>query len=79
MIDDSRITWCSSEVEAANGADAIALMTEWKQFRFVDFQPIKDQMKGIAFFDGRNQYKATDMKSRGFDYICIGAPDALQT
>ncbi len=78
MEEHPQITWCSTETEAASGADAIALMTEWKQFRFVDFKPIKEQMKGIAFFDGRNQYKAPDMKSRGFDYICIGAPDALQ-
>jgi len=75
---NSAITWCSNEVEAAAGADAIALMTEWKQFRLVDFKPIKEKMKGFAFFDGRNQYKPLDMKTRGFDYISIGAPDVLQ-
>ncbi len=72
------ITWCANEMEAAYGADAIALMTEWKQFRLVDFKPIKDSMKGLAFFDGRNQYKPFDMKARGFDYISIGTPDILQ-
>lgn len=74
---NSQIIWCNTEIEAAKGAHAIALMTEWKQFRFVDFKPIKEQMKGIAFFDGRNQYKPLDMKNRGFDYISIGVPDAL--
>lgn len=76
--DSSQITWCASEFEAANGADAVALLTEWKQFRLVDFQNVKDQMKGIAFFDGRNQYKPLDMKEKGFDYIAIGIPDQLQ-
>lgn len=75
LLDSTKITWCQSEIEASKGADAIALMTEWKQFRLVDFKPIKDKMKGIAFFDGRNQYKPLDMKAKGFDYISIGAPD----
>ncbi len=73
----SQIAWCSDEFDAAKGADAIALLTEWKQFRLVDFKPIRDNMKGIAFFDGRNQYKSVDMKNRGFDYISVGVPDQL--
>ncbi len=72
------ITWCSDEFDAASGADAIALLTEWKQFRLVDFKPIRDRMKGIAIFDGRNQYKPSDMKTKGFDYIGIGVPDQIQ-
>jgi UDPglucose 6-dehydrogenase len=72
------ITWCTDEFDAAHGADAVALLTEWKQFRLVDFKPVRDRMKGIAFFDGRNQYKPLDMKNKGFDYIAIGVPDQLQ-
>lgn len=72
------ITWCESEFDASNGADAIALLTEWKQFRLVDFKPIRKKMKGIAFFDGRNQYKPLEMKQKGFDYVSIGVPDQLQ-
>ncbi len=69
------IHWCNDEVDAAQGADAIALVTEWKQFRLVDFHPIKQTMRGSAFFDGRNQYKPLDMRNKGFDYISIGMPD----
>jgi UDPglucose 6-dehydrogenase len=71
------IHWCESEFEAAQGADAIALLTEWKQFRLVDFNPVKAKMKGHVFFDGRNQYKPLEMKNKGFDYISIGVPDTL--
>lgn len=71
------IEWCSDEFDAAKDADAIALLTEWKQFRLLDFSPIRNNMKGFAFFDGRNQYKPLDMKSKGFDYISIGVPDVI--
>lgn len=77
LVEHPNITWCEDVMEATDGADAIALLTEWKQFRLVDFTPIKKRMKGLAFFDGRNQYKPLDMKNRGFDYISIGVPDAI--
>lgn len=76
--ESSQISWCENEFDAAKGADAVALLTEWKQFRLVDFKSVRNQMSGIAFFDGRNQYKPIDMKDKGFDYISIGVPDLLQ-
>ena len=51
LIDSPSVTWCGSEIDAAAGADAIVLMTEWKQFRFLDFTAILAAMKGHAFFD----------------------------
>ena len=75
--DHPQLHWCKDEFDAAKGADAIALLTEWKQFRLVDFKPVREFMKGNASFDGRNQYKPLDMKSKGFEYMGIGIPDSL--
>lgn len=74
---DERVRWCGSEIEAAEGADAVALVTEWKQFRFMDLSQVKAVMRGKAFFDGRNQYKRQDMQKLGFDYFCVGKIPAL--
>ncbi len=71
------IVWCKSESDAAAGTHAIALITEWKQFRLVDFSAVVKAMKGLALFDGRNQYRPEEMKKFGFDYISIGAPDQI--
>ena len=75
--DHENITWCKDENHAATGSDAIALLTEWKQFRLLNFSPIKKKMNQAVIFDGRNQYHPQTMQKKGFKYIGIGVPDHL--
>ena len=55
-----------------SSADALILVTEWKQFRQPDFDKIKQSLKAPVIFDGRNQYSTTLMKELGIEYHCIG-------
>lgn len=66
------IYWANDELDAAKSAHALALVTEWRQFRFLDFSSIKQVMKNFAFFDGRNQYSGEEIALKGFDYFGIG-------
>lgn len=67
-----KITYCSSKTDAATGADAVALITEWKQFRLPDWGDIKSLMKGNIVVDGRNIYDENELRELGFTYYRIG-------
>lgn len=66
------IVYCKSKYEAVQGADALVLVTEWKEFRSPDFDELKNSMKRSVIFDGRNQYRPEKLKEHGFEYYCIG-------
>jgi len=76
LPDQSTLTWCQDELDVSEGADALVLMTEWKQFRFLDFPAVLNRMSGHAFFDGRNQYQPEEIARKGFDYFSIGRQPA---
>lgn len=67
-----QILFCKDEIEAVRDTDALALMTEWPQFLSQDLKVILSNMKGKAFFDGRNQFKPQQMAALGWDYFSIG-------
>lgn len=67
-----RITYCTNKMDAATGADAVALMTEWKQFRLPEWDKVKGVMRGNVVVDGRNIYDAEELKQLGMLYSRIG-------
>ncbi|NDD58095.1 MAG: UDP-glucose/GDP-mannose dehydrogenase family protein [Chlamydiae bacterium] len=71
------ITWCSSEYDACQGADALALLTEWDLFTKIEPQHALTLMKGKAFFDGRNVFDPQLMTKVGFNYFGIGMQNAI--
>ena len=58
--------------EVVDGADLIIILTEWNEFRELDFAKIKSSMKGANIIDGRNLYDPLEMKEKGFIYIGVG-------
>ena len=67
-----RITYCTDEMEAVRGADALALITEWAEFRVPDWSTVANEMNGKVLFDGRNLYRREIVAEVGFDYFGIG-------
>ncbi len=70
MLDD--VLWCDDAYSLANDTDAIAIITEWNEFRALDLERIHDAMSGNIIVDLRNIYKADEMHEKGFSYTSIG-------
>lgn len=69
---EDSISYLHNEYEAAKGSDAIVIMTEWYQFRSMDFDRIKEEMKGNFFFDLRNVFSKRQNKISHFKYFGVG-------
>ena len=72
MEDLPRVSFVSNQAEALPGADALVIVTEWKEFRNPDFDAIKAALKQPLIFDGRNLYEPKLMAMLGMDYQAIG-------
>lgn len=66
------VEYCQDEYEVIQGADALLLLTEWKEFRMPRWEVIKNNMKGNIVLDGRNIYDSEELKELGFIYEGIG-------
>jgi UDPglucose 6-dehydrogenase len=69
---DARIEFAKSPADALSGADALAIVTEWKEFRSPDFEAIKGSLRHPVVFDGRNLYDPQHPRDAGLEYFPIG-------
>jgi UDPglucose 6-dehydrogenase len=65
--------------QAAEGADALAICTEWKQFRVADFDWLRDNLNNPIIVDGRNLYDPVRVRQHGLLYLAIGRGDSLRS
>lgn len=69
-----RIAFCKTMYETLEGADSLAIMTEWGEFRAPDFDRMGSLLSEKVIFDGRNLYDLDTVKEHGFNYVSIGRP-----
>lgn len=67
-----RLTYCRTNYDALEGADALLIVTEWNEFRRPDFERMKSLLAQPVVFDGRNVYEPEQMKTLGFTYHSVG-------
>jgi UDPglucose 6-dehydrogenase len=70
------VTYCSDTYQAAEGADAVVLLTEWEEFRKIDWSRLAGIVERPLIIDGRNALCSQDVASKGFHYIGIGGVSA---
>ena len=69
---ESRLTYTEKSMQALDGADALIIVTEWKEFRSADLDTIKQKLKNPLIFDGRNLYDPKLVRQQGMTYLPIG-------
>lgn len=75
-VANGQLRLCESLYSCAEGADAVVLLTEWKQFRQPDFSRVRNSLRMAVLFDGRNIYDCAELSAHGFLYHGIGRPAA---
>lgn len=77
--DRSELVLCDRADSALDSADALAIVTEWREFRSPDFDRIREQLREPVIFDGRNLYDPKLMQDQGFRYYGIGRGESIAT
>ena len=72
LADTPGLRFAANPMEALAGADALLIVTEWKEFRSPDFDAVKSALKQPVIFDGRNLYEPKAVRERGIEYFPIG-------
>ncbi len=70
--DQPNLSYAENQTTALEGAEALVIVTEWKEFRSPDFASIKKSLKSPVIFDGRNLYDPKFVRDQGFEYFAIG-------
>ncbi|ESR22700.1 UDP-glucose dehydrogenase family protein [Lutibaculum baratangense] len=68
------VVWCNSSYEAMAGADALAILTEWNEFRALDLGRVRRLLTAPVIVDLRNIYTLEEMREKGFTYVSVGRP-----
>jgi UDPglucose 6-dehydrogenase len=69
-----RIAYAASPYDAAAGADALVIATDWNEYKQLDLERVSQAMRGRLLFDGRNIFNGDEAASLGFDYVGVGQP-----
>jgi UDPglucose 6-dehydrogenase len=70
------LTFCGDAYEALEGADGVVILTEWNEFRALDFARVRASLKTPLMVDLRNIYRPAQMAAEGFHYVSVGRSDA---
>jgi UDPglucose 6-dehydrogenase len=66
------VIFCEDEYAALKNADAVVIVTEWNQFRNLDLEKVKNELRRPVFIDLRNIYRRADVEQKGFHYVGVG-------
>jgi UDPglucose 6-dehydrogenase len=73
-----KLSYATDIYEAAKGADAVLILTDWKEFAEIDLTRLKQAVHFPIVIDGRNLYKPQQMSDHGFTYVSMGRPASYQ-
>jgi UDPglucose 6-dehydrogenase len=73
------ITYCETPYEAARGADVVLIVTEWEEFRQINWDHLRSVIGHPLIVDGRNMFASEEVTRNGFRYVSVGRPPALST